>query len=376
MKKTLLFLLAGSFFGQSCSSPPETTSSGHPIISLDEAHYLDDPSDLLEKGTFISLKGKNDQGFFRIINKLMITGDTLIVYDNMLAKMVVFDGEGNLLYEIARQGKGPEEYVFINDVFYWEGVNVVDPSTYQIMHYRLDGTWLSTQKFDPYRVGTSIERNEGAYIFYRNSMNYLRPARGYNFASATIDSLHILDSASFISPELASHQYLTANPFAKFNGYIYALPPFEDVIFKMDPKGKIDTAFVIQVPEKDQLAKDPIWLETNVDNFEFKKNIYNNIEAIKNFRTLMILPDKVGFTFTKEKETYFCLYDRKKGTTRFFKTSLLTDDPAISLHLQAVQGEDLFFQVYSREAGKIAEYTGLDLGEDVNAVLLKTRWQK
>ena len=375
MKKILFYLLAGSFFGQSCSSPPETTSSGHPIISLDEANNLEDPSGLLEEGTYITLKSKGDQGFFKNIHNLMIAGDTLIVYDNSLTKILTFDQEGHFLHTIGSKGKGPEEYVGINDVSFWEAIHVLDPYTQQIIRYDVNGKWLSSQPHDPYLIGSNMQRNKGAYFLYRNSMDYLRPARGYNFASVTVDSLKILDSASFIVPELARRGLYTSNPFTSYEEDIYALPPFEDVIFKMDPKGKIDTAFVIQVPEDQQLAKDPIWLDVSVKDLAFM-SAFQEIEGIKFYGGLMVQKDHISFSFTKNKESHFCLYDRKKGTTRFFKRSLLTDDPAISLHLLAAQGEDLIFQVYSREAGKVAEYTGLELGEDVNAVLLKTRWRK
>jgi hypothetical protein len=382
MKSNCLLLLITVLLG-SCGSPEPTSSSnqleftatGKPIISLDESNYLEDPTGLLEEGTYITLTANGEQGTFKSIFKLLVVEDTLVVYDNLNTKIIVFDGNGGLINEISRQGKGPEEYIHINDVFYWNGINVIDPSSFQIIRYRLNGDWQSSQKYDHRLGGSTMTRNKSFYIVYRNSIDYLPTASAFNFVSVTADSLLLVDSASFIVPELAQRGVYTNSPFTHFEEEIYALPPFEDVIYRMDAKGSIDTAFVIQVPEDQQLAKDPIWLDLSLKDLAFSY-AFRQSEAIKNFRTLMIQEDLIGFSFTKNKESHFCLYDRKKGTTRFFKTSLLTDDPAISLSLSAVQGEDLYFQVHSREAGKVAEYTGLDLGEDVNAVLLKTRWKK
>lgn len=368
----LLFILI--FHLSACNSKIKRSEIDIPIISLQNENYLEDAFSLIKSDEIIQLSSKDENEFFSNIYKLMFTGDTLIIYDNFNRKILLFDKEGNFLDVINKQGKGPGEYAFVSDVIYQDDLYILDRMTLQIHRYNLSGQWHSSRNFDSSSTGTSFEKNNSAYIFYRNGMDNLKPGIHHNFASFSTDSLQFIDSASYIVKEIANRGLSTTNPFRRFKDEIYALPPFEDVIYRMDSEGTLDSVYSIDVPKGSRLSEENDWNNTDIKNMDFMKAA-ESFKSIYFFGNLQISEQFLLFGFRKDQEDHYCIYNKQNGLTKYFRGDKLLQKDGVNLSLMGVHEDYFYFKVFNNSGEPLTEIAGHELREDLSQVLYKVKFE-
>jgi hypothetical protein len=357
-----------------CDDIPENIESKIPVISLHEQNYIEDPSSLVESGEILLLSSQDEKGLFARIGKLLFAGDTLVIYDNQTHKILLYDNRGNFLHTLESQGKGPGEYVSINDVIYHDFLYILDPSSAKILSYDLSGKWKESIPFNASRTGSSFSKLQNVFLFYRNSIEWMPEGKNHNFASFSADSLQFIDSASNIVKELASRGIYTTNPFVEFEDAVYALPPFEDVIYMMDELGQIDSAFFIDVPKGSKLSEEQEWSKLNLKDMAFV-SAQNKFQSIHFFGGLLISDRHILFSFRKNQQWHFCLFDKKTGKSNYFESNRLLNQEGLSLISLGVQGDEFYFGVRSQSRDLLSRFVGKDLDDYVSQVLYKVRFK-
>jgi len=73
---------------------------------------------------------------------------SLFVYDAGRGEILELTSEGDLKAKFGRIGRGPGEYIRINNLFIIDNnLYVVDPFQFVIHKYKLDGKWISTARY-------------------------------------------------------------------------------------------------------------------------------------------------------------------------------------------------------------------------------------
>jgi hypothetical protein len=371
----LLCLILVLFFLQiSCDSKPAYTESQFPIISLQEENFLEDAFGLIERGEVIQLSTKNKEGLISFIDFLMFAGDTLIVFDDANQKIVLYNADGDFISDLNMQGKGPGEYSRVNDIIYHNDLYILDGGSGQIHRYNLSGEWRGSKKYNSAETGTSFAKNNHAFIFYRNGNVLKGRGANHNLVSFSTDSLKFIDSASYIVQEIANRGLYTESPFKPYKDDIYALPPFEDVIYRVDAEGKIDSAYMIDVPIGSRVSEEREWKNMDAKSSDFLKAA-ESFQSIFFFSNLQISNHHIMFGFRKNQEFHYCLYDKNSGKSHVFKSDRLLQQKETSLSLAGVQGDHFYFRVHNHSSDPMEKVANSVLREDVNQVLYKVKFK-
>jgi hypothetical protein len=300
---------------------------------------------------------------------MIVTHDTLIVSDKRNNKIFLFDKNGQFIRSIYRLGRGPGEYGNLGDFTYHNGIFIFDPLTQQVHLYSMQGEWIHSKKYPTYAAGTAFDTNQEAMIFYRNSLDFMTPGKGFNFASFKMDSLsQIIDSASLIAKELINRGLHTGNPFSRYKENIYALPPFENVIYVMNAQGKIDSAYSIEVPAGMRLEEEADWKNLQLVESDFMLAM-EKFTSIHFYGSIGVNARSIFFGFRKGKDHHHALYNKQTGQTHLYPSQLLTNDEDIFLSFKYADDQHLYFFVNGNRQ-KIGEWLNIEMKEEVGQVIL------
>lgn len=110
MKPFVLFLIAICI--SACSSVDNTDIQR--ILDVDDCKIISDNlSDYIEDVKIIKLE-QSDSNFVYGISKILLAEDKLIIYS--VGELFAFNYNGEFLFRIGRLGRGPGEYIALNDV--------------------------------------------------------------------------------------------------------------------------------------------------------------------------------------------------------------------------------------------------------------------
>lgn len=112
-----------------CSSNPEEMSDVE-IVELEEYEtVVSFEENILSTSTLLKFDGES----------------SLFVYDIAESKVVELDTEGNQINEFGRQGRGPGEFLFINNIYSIENeLYLIDTGRFLIHQYNRNGTHISS----------------------------------------------------------------------------------------------------------------------------------------------------------------------------------------------------------------------------------------
>ncbi len=131
-----------------CSSGQQTTDHINIIdyAKIDQ-HVLSPSEKIMDRSHCISLKIKNKHSAVKSFDKVVVFDQKLYVLDTYTRKLVVFDWEGNPLRTLDRKGRGPGEYLSIEDfcIDACGHLYIIDPRTSKVIEYDADfnaiGSW-------------------------------------------------------------------------------------------------------------------------------------------------------------------------------------------------------------------------------------------
>lgn len=155
-----LFLVAFNitfFLMSSCSNPIEEAIANDCLckqvnVDLKSDNYVDLDS-IMELVGFIKLESKQNCLIGKV-EKLIITDNEIIITDKSIARAVfVFNLDGTFRTKISQQGRGPQEYLEISDVFMMNNdseISILDNLNNRILSFNCFGEFLYSIKNLPW----------------------------------------------------------------------------------------------------------------------------------------------------------------------------------------------------------------------------------
>ncbi|MDR9417352.1 6-bladed beta-propeller [Gracilimonas sp.] len=140
-KYKCLFLFIFCALLISCSSSPET-----PVA---DEELPNEPS--LELTEIARVSNINDEIFFTAFRKIMLTSDGHVILNDWRQQaLLYFDGEGNFLEKIGREGRGPGEFADLRDLLLAPGDTIHTFDRNNARHQifaQVDGSWKQVQEY-------------------------------------------------------------------------------------------------------------------------------------------------------------------------------------------------------------------------------------
>ena len=90
-----------------------------------------------------------DESLIGKISKVFINDSLIVIFDDKINNILVFDTDGNYKYKIGKKGNAPGEYIMINDIYLnmEKGtVQLSDGITKLIQTYDLEGNFITSSK--------------------------------------------------------------------------------------------------------------------------------------------------------------------------------------------------------------------------------------
>ena len=253
------------------------------------------------------------------IEKTIITDKYIILVDNEQANTIfVFNHKGEILSEICRLGRGPQEYTFIQDVALLdykgqEAIAVADNRQEKLLLYTIDGkyinsieypfdfdnivqsgskSWLCLTSGDNQKSDAFKERNDGKSLLVFTDLDM-------KIKSTTMPSP--FERVNFVTPDIATN--------AKD---VLITPQFQDTVYRVEnctitPAYRIDLAEFGGVTNTNDWSTDKIIADfdsfVRIHNlYEAKNNIIINAVTKDSFINTYIYNKASGKTYRLEGE--------------------------------------------------------------------------
>jgi hypothetical protein len=190
-------------------------------------------SDMLAGMRYIPLE-TTDTALLAYIREIISTDDYFFVRDKHL---YMFDKQGKFLHKISRQGRGPGEYVQLDDCDVDDKhVYLLDSPRSQILVYSFDNKYLKSIKIP--RGMTSILKSPAGFICYQDPIirrKYGEPVPELIFLDETGQQNKVLHYRTVNMESMSPFIY---DPeFRVYGNKIFYYPPLQDTIFSIDENG-------------------------------------------------------------------------------------------------------------------------------------------
>ena len=291
----------------------------YPTIKLDLSNepVFIKPDSLLGEKVIIPLE-TTDESIIGEINKLEIVHDTLYILDDDQDMIFLFDKTGKYITRIADIGRGPEEYLRIDD-FHIDGdiIYVVAGGNQKVFCYDLQGKFLSSfsTEFSANRIATD---SNYIYVYYNFSHH-----ENYNVATYNKKNYTLHKQYKYYPSQQHNSCYWRC-AWTSCNNKVYASFPYEYNIYQLFP----DTCKIIATYDygkKNMFPKEwstfsPIQLEDYIES----KGGMLGLPIASDIYDLFVTPKWLLFTFRYKSREYMVLFNRQTQNLHFgaFKRTL------------------------------------------------------
>lgn len=265
-----------------------------------EDHNFEKLGQYIKACTYIRLASEPLIG---IIEDIQIKNNRIYLQDN-LNKIICYDMQGNVIFQIDAVGNGPGEYVNINAFAVNEKSRelvIYDNLRTMLLYYNSDnGKYFKTEKFPKPNPG-AMASSDGVY-YYDNQHHNNYPNDSTLHYSLFV-SRNGIDMEQHYFPhnqaEADYHFQVTPHPFSYNNASVYYCKNFDNIVYELSPNG-LKALYEIKLPNPLPFAK----IEEKANELELIKSGYSlGIESIYECGDLLY------FQFTQNGYIQFALYD-------------------------------------------------------------------
>jgi len=285
------------------------------IVKIDpRSREVINMSDFIDSVKYVKLE-LTDNSLIKNVSKIFEAGDKIIIVDYSAHEIFVFSSGGKFLSKVSRRGRGPGEYIRIQNVMY-DALNdnlivYAGAPYWKMIHYTLEGSVVKEiSSFDePRSARDIINLPNGNFLCY----DFLAMEKG-DFGLWETDS-----EGKFVRWVLKQKEFHPT--VAGYDTFLYRLPDNKVGFMYMTSE---DTF----IYENDSLRK-CISYEVNgktakdyygVNNNDFAEHFMNGVF----FNVRLNSSDKGKYVFTKWLDEtmfpYYTLVDKEKGSVRVGRT--------------------------------------------------------
>ncbi|PIF05955.1 MAG: hypothetical protein CSA36_04105 [Draconibacterium sp.] len=238
MKNLLLFCIV--IFIIPCNTDKKNTSDktkneGFQTFEFDVENCRDNNfSDYFEISRVIPLE-TTDASLIKYISNTHINGEEILIFDRELKKLFLFDREGKFIRQIGRNGKGPGEYIKINDfatTINHDTISIYDEKSQGILRYNKKGEFLGKVKIGSYFGSMEIWKNKKFVMFNRNTIFFPKDEKISNFCVFNSQGKLLHEDIFYSHSELAQTYKIRYNDLYQLkDGSINVQEFFNDTIF-------------------------------------------------------------------------------------------------------------------------------------------------
>lgn len=232
MKTYRLIFLAGLILTlNSCKT--RSTSAESPvqaIINISDAKTMN-YQPLLDSINYVPLE-TTDQSLIGNIGKIYVTPSNILIFDSKQTAILLFDKEGKFIRKIGQKGRGPEEYLFFNEIVFERKTEIIyahERYLNKIFKYNLKGELLE-QILSKFEFNSFCKAPQGYWLYSCFKENN---PKGYNLM--LVDEKMQNMTAGFFPQNPAFVNTTFNSTFSRdYSGTSYFVYPTSNIIYKLN----------------------------------------------------------------------------------------------------------------------------------------------
>jgi hypothetical protein len=312
-----IFALIGFFWIYSCkpvSHTPKPIEAKRIEIDLTE-HRIVSFGDLFAEVRYIPL-AFNEDNAIQNVHKILVAPDGgLIVFDKQLNRVFGFESNGAARFTIRNQGKGPEEYVNIEDVAIDAQnhyIHLLDMNSQAILTYDLTGKFIRKKSI------SDAQKSGLSFHIYKDEMYFDRahyPIDGHHLGQFDAKTYEFKQSFLPLSDFEVRWGESNTNIFDSYQDTTYFIAPMEYAVFAK-PYGEDPFALL----EFDFLTHHPVLNDFNqkqLKDVSQSHRYFVENQWVYGLGNLNVVGQHVYFNLMKNGRE-FCIVDKVSGKVRSF----------------------------------------------------------
>lgn len=232
MKTYRLIFLAGLILTlNSCKT--RSTSAESPvqaIINISDAKTMN-YQPLLDSINYVPLE-TTDLSLIGNIGKIYVTPSNILIFDSKQTAILLFDKEGKFIRKIGQKGRGPEEYLFFNEIVFERKTEIIyahERYLNKIFKYNLKGELLE-QIPSKFEFNSFCKAPQGYWLYSCFKENN---PKGYNLM--LVDEKMQNMTAGFFPQNPAFVNTTFNSTFSRdYSGTSYFVYPTSNIIYKLN----------------------------------------------------------------------------------------------------------------------------------------------
>lgn len=242
------------------------------------------------------------EALIKHVEKMFITDSLIIIFDDMLSDIFLFDQEGKYINKCGRKGEGPGEHILFNDVSFDKSTNLVfaHEAIKRVMYiYNMSGDLIREIPTDHIWFRSFCKVDNGYWIY-----------TGYNNDDTDNSLLKVDDDFAIIRgqfPQKVFFRTIIHSTFIQKENEKYFISPYDNIIYRiyndsLAPYIRIDFGDKTLPYEK---------IATFSDEKEYNKLIEKN-NYLGYLGDFLFYRDQLYFTFSSISENslqYIACYD-------------------------------------------------------------------
>ena len=320
--KTYHLLIAILFFA-SCNrilQQSESLPNNIQVIDVNESDIIRNGklSDLISIDSLVFLE-YTDESLIGTIDKVIVSDKYIYIVDKETTNAIYrFDRRGNFLNSYKKRGRGPQEYLKLNDVsIFQDNIYVsAEPNQFFVLDKNLtfvksvDIKWTDDIPLPQFGHYFSII-NSDTVLFYHPSASYHYHL--YDLNKEAFVSSQIKRRGTF---DISDHRSLTRNA----SGKIYLSRNYNDTIYTLrDNRFTPEYIVNFEQPMTDEEIKERLRL-TVYNAFKFPP-----VQKMHHVNEFINSEDYISFEFVFKRQGYFYFYHKEKNSVKIFNNSLEND---------------------------------------------------
>lgn len=232
MKTYSLIFLAGLILTlNSCKNRSTLAESpAQAVINISDAQTMN-YQPLLDSIDYVPLE-TTDQSLIGNIGKIYVTQSNILVFDTKQTAILLFDKEGKFIRKIGQKGRGPEEYLFFNEIVFERKTEIIyahERYLNKMFKYNLKGELLE-QIPSKFEFNSFCKAPEGYWLYSCFKENN---PKGYNLM--LVDEKMQNMTAGFFPQNPAFVNTTFNSTFSRdYSGTSYFVYPTSNIIYKLN----------------------------------------------------------------------------------------------------------------------------------------------